>query len=193
MELNAGPAIIRSWRPSDAAGLARQANDRRVWLGMRDAFPHPYSLEDAQRFIAKALGMSPETYLAIEVSGAVAGGIGYTLHVDVERVAAEVGYWLGVEYWGRGIATAALGVLTRHAFLSHQELQRLYAVPFSSNPTSGRVLSKAGYRPEGTLRQSVIKAGQILDQWMYAILRDEFERGGPGPGETPLKHRGPAM
>jgi RimJ/RimL family protein N-acetyltransferase len=192
VELSAGPAIIRSWRPTDATELARQANDRRIWVHMRDAFPHPYSLEDAQHFIATALGMSPETYFAIAVAGAVAGGIGYTLRADVERVAAEVGYWLGAAYWGRGIATDAVRALTRHAFLSHQELRRLYAVPFSSNPASGRVLNKAGYRPEGTLHQSVVKDGQILDQWMYAIVRDEWERASAGPGDMPPGHRGPA-
>jgi len=181
VELRAGPAVIRGWRSSDAEGLARQANDRRIWLNMRDAFPHPYGIGDAERFIEKALGMSPQTYFAIEVSGAVGGGIGYTLHTDVERVGAEVGYWVGAEYWGRGIATAAVRVLTQQAFLSHPELRRLYAVPFSSNPASARVLSKAGYCLEGTLRQSALKDGQVLDQWMYAMLRDELQSRVP-PG-----------
>ena len=110
--------------------------------------------------------------LAIEVAGHVAGGIGYTRHEDVERVSAEVWYWLGVSFWGRGIATAALQALSEHAFATHGELTRLYAVPFSWNPASARVLEKAGYRREAILRQSVIKDGQVLDQWMYALLRD---------------------
>lgn len=177
LQLKAGMAIIRGWRRGDAAGLARQANDRRVWLQLRDAFPHPYGIDDAVRFIDKALDLSPQTYFAIEVSGEVAGGIGYTRRDDVERVGAEVGYWLGTEHWGRGIATAAVRVLSRHAFRSHPELRRLYALPFSSNPASGRVLSKAGYRLEGTLRQSAIKDGRVLDQWIYSLLRDECEVG----------------
>ena len=173
MELRDGSTVVRAWREEDAAALAMQANDRRVWLGLRDAFPHPYGLEDARRFIAMSLEPSPRTFFAIEEERAIAGGIGYTQDSDVERIGAEVGYWLGHAYWGRGIATAALRLVTRHAFQVHAELQRLYALPFASNGASARVLAKAGYRCEGTLRQSVIKDGQVLDQWVYSTLRHE--------------------
>jgi [ribosomal protein S5]-alanine N-acetyltransferase len=170
----AGPANLRHWRPEDAPGLASQANDRRIWLGLRDAFPSPYLEEDGRRFLAMEAAMSPRTYFAIDVDGTIAGGIGYTLKDDVERIGAEVGYWLGVRYWGRGIATAALAALTRHAFRVHPELRRLWAVPLASNPASARVLEKAGYRREGTMRQSAIKNGQVHDQWLYAIVRDDL-------------------
>jgi RimJ/RimL family protein N-acetyltransferase len=175
VELRAGSIVVREWREADAEPLTAQANDRRIWRGLRDAFPHPYGIEDGRRFIARALEMVPRTFFAIEVDGRIAGGIGYMLHGDVERVGAEVGYWLGHEFWGRGIATTALRLVTEHAFQVNPELQRLYAVPYASNPASARVLEKAGYRCEGTLRRSVIKDGQVLDQWMYAILRDELQ------------------
>jgi RimJ/RimL family protein N-acetyltransferase len=179
IRLPAGPAVVREWRAADAPELPRQAGDRRVWINMRDAFPHPYGLADAERFIAMAMAKSPPTFFAVEVSGRVAGGIGYTLHGDVERIAAEVAYWLGHEFRGRGIATAALRALSGHAFRSQPELRRLWAVPFASNPASARVLEKAGYRCEGTLRESVLKDGAVLDQWMYALLRAEWQaRGG---------------
>jgi RimJ/RimL family protein N-acetyltransferase len=174
MRLQAGPAVVRPWRREDSAELAPLANDRRIWLNLRDAFPHPYGLADAERFIAKALAMSPQTYFAIDMAGHVAGGIGYTLHSDVERVGAEVGYWLGVEFWGRGLATEAVRAVTEFAFAAHPELERLYALPYASNAASARVLEKAGYRAEGLLRRSAIKDGQILDQWMYAVLREEI-------------------
>ena len=105
------------------------------------------------------------------MAGHVAGGIGYVLKTDVERVSAEVGYWLGHEYWGRGIATTAVRLLTRHAFERRPELRRLYATPFGNNPGSARVLEKAGYVREAVLRQSVIKDCQVLDQVVYACLR----------------------
>lgn len=174
VSLEAGPAVVREWQLDDVAELARQANDRRVWLGLRDAFPHPYGVEDARQFIAMAAAKTPPTFFAIAVSGNVAGGIGYTLHTDVERIGAEVGYWLGVEFWGRGIATAALRAVTRHAFAAHPDLRRLYAVPYSTNAASARVLAKVGYRCEGTLRESALKDGRVLDQWMYSILRREL-------------------
>lgn len=180
MELRDEATVVREWRDSDAAQLAVQANDRRIWLGLRDAFPHPYAIADAHRFISIALEMSPRTFFAIEADGNIAGGIGYILHGDVERVSAEVGYWLGHEYWGRGIATTAVRLLTRHAFAANPELKRLYATPYAWNTASARVLEKAGYRHEGTLRQAVIKDGQVHDQFMYAVLRDEL----PWPAEA---------
>jgi RimJ/RimL family protein N-acetyltransferase len=168
-----GSIVVREWREADAEPVAVQANDRRVWLGLRDAFPHPYSVDDGRAFIARALAMSPRTFFAIEVAGGVAGGIGYVLHDDVERVGAEVGYWLGHGFWGRGIMTRVLPLVTRHAFSEHPELTRLYAVPFSVNAASARVLEKAGFVREGVLRRSAIKDGVVHDQFMYAILRDE--------------------
>lgn len=126
-----------------------------------------------------AVGMQPQTYFAIVVEGAVAGGIGYSRRTDVERISAEVGYWLGVSYWGRGIATGAVKSLTALAFAAAPELRRLYAVPYASNPASARVLEKAGWRLEGRLRESVIKDGVVLDQWLYAVLRAEFASGPP--------------
>ena len=168
-----GTTKIREWRHADAADLARLADDREVWLGLRDLFPHPYGIGDALAFISLAGRMDPQTFFAIEVAGSLAGGIGCTRRTDVERIGAEVGYWLGRAYWGRGIATAALRLLTAQAFAADRELRRLWAVPFVTNIASARVLEKAGYTREGTLRQSAIKDGRVLDQWMYAILRED--------------------
>jgi ribosomal-protein-alanine N-acetyltransferase len=164
---------IRPWRPDDRDAVAALANDRRIWINLRDVFPHPYGIDDADRFISMARGMAPETCFAIEVDGAVAGSIGYTLHQDIERIAAEVGYWVGVPFWGNGIATRAVELVTEAAFSRHPELRRLYALSLTSNPASARVLEKAGYQREALLRQSVIKDGVVHDQWMYARLRTE--------------------
>jgi ribosomal-protein-alanine N-acetyltransferase len=174
MAEHARTIALRAWRHADATALTRLADDREVWLGLRDVFPHPYGMGDALAFIELANRMTPQTFFAIDVDGALAGGIGYTLRTDVERVGAEVGYWLGRELWGRGIATTALRLVTAHAFGAHPELQRLFAVPFASNAASARVLEKAGYTREGTLRQSAIKEGRVHDQWMYAIVRRDL-------------------
>jgi RimJ/RimL family protein N-acetyltransferase len=149
MQLQAG----REWRIGDAAELAQQANDRSIWLNLRDLFPHPYDLADAERYLLMVVALEQQqTSFAIEHAGQVAGGIGYSLRTDVERVGAQIGYWLGTQYWGQGIATAALRAVTQHAFVRHAHLQRLFAGPFASNPASARVLEKAGYRREGILR-----------------------------------------
>ena len=113
--------------------------------------------------------MVPETFFAIAVGGEAVGGIGYVLQQDVERVSAEVGYWLGEPFWGRGITPEALAAVTRYAIEQHQ-LTRLFAVPFAYNTASCRVLEKAGYVVEGRLRRSAIKDGQVVDQLQYAYV-----------------------
>ena len=99
------------------------------------------------------------------------GCIGMLPQEDVARISAEVGYWLGEPFWNRGIATGALRMLTEYAF-GELELVRLYATVMEWNPASARVLEKAGYQYEGRLRRSVAKDGQIIDQWLYAMVRE---------------------
>lgn len=174
IELADGEIVVREWREADAVELARQANDRRVWLNLRDAFPHPYGVADGRAFIALAQAQSkPPRIFAIQASGRVAGGIGYYAGKDVERISAEIGYWLGFEFWGRGIMTTALRLVTQYAFRVEPELQRLFAVPFATNAASARVLEKCGFAREGTLRRSAIKDGRVVDQWMFGLVRGE--------------------
>ena len=160
---------VRSWRAADLEPLVRHANNRHIWINLRDRFPYPYGHGDGRRFIRAARKMVPETFFAIAVNGEAVGGIGYVLQHDVERVSAEVGYWLGEPFWGRGITSEALAAVTRYAIEQHQ-LTRLFAVPFAYNTASCRVLEKAGYVLEGRLRRSAIKDGQIVDQFQYAYV-----------------------
>ena len=181
MRVELGSCVVRDWRASDAEALARHANSRAVWRNLRDAFPHPYSVADAELFLGVVRGLEPCTFFAVEVDGEAAGGIGYTLHSDVERLSAEIGYWLGEAYWGRGIATEAVRAVTAHAFREHG-LRRLFAVPFAWNGASARVLEKAGYTLEGRMRQSAVKDGEVVDQLLYAAVRDEWPSSGRGAG-----------
>ncbi len=162
---------VRSWRPADAESLARYANNRKIWRNLRDAFPHPYSLSDAKAFIALALGARPETMFAICLNDEAIGGIGFMLHSDVERISAEIGYWIGEPFWGRGIAAEALKAVTSYAIGEHG-LKRVYAVPFAGNEASHRVLEKAGYAFEGRTRKSALKDGEVIDQLLYAYVVD---------------------
>ncbi|MFI5178731.1 MAG: GNAT family N-acetyltransferase [Vicinamibacterales bacterium] len=163
---------VRSWKTADAEPLARHANNRRIWLNLRDAFPHPYSLHDARDFIRSIRSRTPETTFAIAVGGEPVGSVGFVLRHDVERVSAEIGYWIAEPYWGRGIATEALTAATDYAINTHK-LTRLYALPFAWNAASCRVLEKAGYALEGRLRRSAIKNGAITDQLQYAFVVPE--------------------
>jgi RimJ/RimL family protein N-acetyltransferase len=163
---------VRSWENSDAEPLARHANNRNIWINLRDAFPHPYTRQHARDFIRSTRQRTPETLFAIAVEGEAIGGVGFVLHPDVERVSAEIGYWLAEPFWGRGIATEALTAVTRHAIEAHG-LTRVYALPFAWNAPSCRVLEKAGFVLEARLRRSAIKDGVVTDQMQYAFIPPE--------------------
>jgi RimJ/RimL family protein N-acetyltransferase len=167
MHIRLESCVVRSWRESDADSLVRHANNRKVWINLRDGFPHPYTRDDAVAFITSAREAEPETVFAIVVDGEAAGGIGFGLHEDVERVAAEIGYWLGEAYWNRGITTEALRAVTDYAVKQHA-LTRVYALPYEWNHASFKVLEKAGYVLEGRLRRCAIKDGKVIDQLLYA-------------------------
>jgi RimJ/RimL family protein N-acetyltransferase len=167
--LKLGSCEVRSWSTRDVSSLVEHANNRKIWINLRDRFPHPYSRRDARTFIAAVRSRDPETLFAIAVGGLAVGGIGFVLHEDVERVSAEIGYWLGEPFWGRGIATEALKAMTSYAIERHG-LTRVYAVPFAWNTASARVLEKAGYVLEARLRRSAIKDGVVTDQLQYAFI-----------------------
>jgi len=171
MELKLKHSILRNWRRGDEESVTRHANNPKIWRNVRDMFPHPYTLADAQWWIDKESASASSTNFAIVVDGAAVGGIGLVLNTDVFRRSAEIGYWLGEEFWGRGIATEAVRALTDYAF-SNFDLCRVYAGVFEWNPASMRVLEKAGYQFEARLKKHITKDGHTMDQFIYAITRD---------------------
>ena len=163
--------ILRAWRRSDISSLVRYANNRKIWINLRDIFPHPYTRAEAEKWIAICeSNQGPTTNFAIELQGEAIGGIGCRLLDDVNCKTAEIGYWLGEPFWGRGIATAALKQTTEYAFQTFS-LERLQASVFEWNPASARVLEKAGYILEGRLRRSIFKDGRLDDSLLYARVR----------------------
>ncbi|MBI3759063.1 MAG: GNAT family N-acetyltransferase [Deltaproteobacteria bacterium] len=164
--------VLRRWAPTDADALAHLANNRNIWLNLKNRFPHPYARTDAEAWIAhcQAETGSP-TQFAIDLDGAAIGGIGVEQMNDVHRMTAEVGYWVGEPHWGNGIASAAVIEMTRHAFAEFP-LVRLQAMVFEWNPASRRVLEKAGYMLEARMARCIIKDGRLGDAFLYARLRD---------------------
>jgi ribosomal-protein-alanine N-acetyltransferase len=167
--LDLGCTVLRELMLSDAPSLTRHANDRRIWLQLRDMFPHPYLEEDAREFIERIRLQNQPTAFALAVDDHAVGVIGLILQHDINRLSAEIGYWIGTAYWGKGIATAAVTALTKW---SKDELKmvRLFATPFADNAPSCRVLEKAGYIREGLMRKSAIKDGRLQDQVLYAFV-----------------------
>jgi ribosomal-protein-alanine N-acetyltransferase len=164
---------VRPWRLADADSLVRHANNLNVAKQLRDRFPHPYNRANALTFLKFATQDQDPTNLAIEVHGEAVGGIGYVPGSDIERYSAEIGYWLGEAYWGRGIVTEALSLVTDDVF-RRRNLLRLFALPFADNLASTRVLEKAGYIREGILRGSAVKFGKPRDQAIYARLNPDW-------------------
>ena len=158
---------IRSWRLDDAAPLAKHANNRKIWLGLRDLFPHPYTIDNANEFLRCELKTQPITNFSIDIDGLAVGGIGIRIGEDVYRHTAELGYWLSEDFWGHGITSEAVPAFSNYCF-ENFPLHRIYAEPYANNAASARVLEKAGFVLEGRLKNNVFKDGQILDSLLYA-------------------------
>lgn len=154
----------------DLPALVTHANNARIAANLRDRFPHPYTEEAGRGWLEFLQTLTPPSVWAIEVDGEAVGCIGFQLHEDVERVSAELGYWLGEAFWGRGITSEAVRAVTAEAFDAFS-LTRVYALPFADNPGSIRVLEKAGFVLEGRMPRSAIKAGVIRDQLMFGAYK----------------------
>jgi ribosomal-protein-alanine N-acetyltransferase len=163
--------VVRSWEWRDRDSIIHHANNRKVWINLRDRFPHPYTKKDARTWLDIVIDSRPETNFAIAINDEAVGGIGFSVQPDVGHRSAEIGYWLGEDFWGHGIASEALTAVTQHAF-AHHDLCRLYAHVFEWNPASARVLEKAGYEYEGRMKKSVTKDNQTIDQLLYAKVID---------------------
>jgi RimJ/RimL family protein N-acetyltransferase len=118
-----------------------------------------------------AAALARHANFGIVVDDEAAGVVSLMLGQDIERRSAEIGYWLGRAFWGRGVITQAVRATTQYAF-SSLGLHRVFAVPFTHNRASLRVLEKCGYAHEGVMRRSAIKDGRVLDQHLYAAYDD---------------------
>lgn len=165
---------LRPWRGSDARSLQRHADNRNVSRALFDRFAFPYTERDAERWIAIATAAEPDQdlHFAITVDDEAVGGMSAMRGRENARFTAEIGYWLGEEHWGRGIATAALAAFADGLF-RHTDIERLEAGVFTSNPASMRVLEKAGFTCEGIRRRMFRKNDAFEDDAMYALLRGD--------------------
>ena len=134
--------------------------------------PHPYEEKDGREFLASP-AKENELRLTIRLcsSGRLCGGIG--LDPDNEHRCAELGYWIGVPFWGNGYATEAARAVVRYGF-EQLGFNRIYAAHFGGNDASGKVLRKIGMRYEGCMRQAILKWGKFVDVERYAILRSDL-------------------
>lgn len=161
---------LRPWTVADAPSLVKYANNYTIAKFLTDQFPHPYTLDNANAFIAFATKDDPMHIFAIEVNGEAAGGIGIHPQADIYRKNAELGYWLAQPFWGHGIITAAVKQMVDFAFATY-DITRVFARPFGTNQASQRVLEKAGFTLEARLHKTLFKNGEYLDELIYAVRR----------------------
>ncbi len=175
MEFILSQCILREWRRQDATSLAKHANNPKIAANLRDGFPNPYTLKDAEKWISDVAFIGPHILLAVDIGHEAVGGIGMSFKADVYRKSAEIGYWLSEIYWNRGIMTEAVNTLVRYTF-DHYDILRISAAIFEHNTASMRLLEKCGFRKEAIHRQAVIKNGRIMDEHVWAILKPDSLR-----------------
>lgn len=163
---------IRKWKIEDIESVAHYANNEKIACKLRDAFPHPYTLENAKAYVESCVNNSEARQLcrAIAVNGSAVGSIGIFLGGDVYQKSAELGYWLAEEYWGKGIMSKAVKQICAEAFEKY-DIVRIYAEPFAHNAGSRKVLENAGFTLEGIMKNGVYKNEHIYDYCIYALLR----------------------
>lgn len=167
-------AILRPLELRDARSLAVHGNTESVHRFISDAFPYPFSERDAREFIERVRKSewpssgSESAVFGIDINREAVGVASLTRGSLNHRVNAELGYWLHEEYWGRGIMTNAVQMLTPWCF-ANMDARRVFAPVYAPNRASARVLEKAGYQLEATHRQTVIKNDVVMDELIYAL------------------------
>lgn len=163
---------IRPWRNMDAEALASILNNKKVQDNLRDGLPYPYQTEDAEAYIAATLAAPEDSQYswAITVDDVAVGSIAIFRQDNVHRRTGEIGYYIGEDWWGKGIGTVAVKAASAEVF-SHTDILRIYGEPFAFNKGSCRILEKAGFAHEGTLRKDAVKNGVITDTEMYALVK----------------------
>jgi RimJ/RimL family protein N-acetyltransferase len=164
---------LRSFRKEDLGALVKHANDPSVAANLTDAFPHPYTEEDARIFLVEALKPLPFRR-CIDIGGEACGAIGLHPKQDLWRRNMELGYWLAKEHRGKGIMTEAIRQMVEIGFANFPDVDRIYATPFGSNVASQRALVKAGFKLEAKLEGTLIKNGVVQDEWIYAVRRGKL-------------------
>ncbi len=163
---------IRKWSLTDAAELAANLSNKKVQDNLRDGLPYPYTEKDAEEYITAMINADPDKTFAFAIvsDDKVVGSIGVFRSENIHCRTAELGYYIGEPYWGKGIMTNAVQRTCEYVF-SHSDILRIFAEPFSYNIASCRVLEKAGFQFEGLLRKNAVKNGKIVDMKMYALVR----------------------
>ena len=165
--------VIREWRIEDKSELAINLNNLNVLYNLRDGLPYPYTEQDAEDYIRAMLSSDKNSTFAfaITLNDKVIGSIGVFRQDNIHFRTAEMGYYIGEPYWGKGYMTSAIKQVCKYVF-NNSDIIRIYAEPFIHNIASCRALEKARFQCEGILRSNAVKCGQVVDMKMYALIKE---------------------
>jgi ribosomal-protein-alanine N-acetyltransferase len=177
-ELRTARLLLRSFEREDVPAVVRLAGVKEIAATTLN-IPHPYAEKDARGYFAKAgkdfrAGRSVSFAITVASTKELCGAVG--LAISDEHRHAELGYWIGVPFWGRGYATEAARAAVAFGFETLR-LKRIYAHHFAGNTGSQRVLEKIGLRHEGRFRKHIQKWDQMIDIENYGMLAEEFRSG----------------
>lgn len=163
---------LRKWEKTDVESVAKFANNQKIADNLRNAFPFPYTTENAEKFIDNILHTdeASQCFRAVDLNGKAVGSISITIKEDIALKSAEIGYWLAEPFWGRGIMTEAVRRMVTYTFENY-DVSRIFAEPKAENFASRKVLENAGFVLEGIMRKSVFKNGKYSDSCMYALIK----------------------
>lgn len=164
---------LRTWEPDDAPSLTKQINNKKIWDNCRDGLPYPYTIDDACFYIKSVSEDNYSSQFCICIDGNAVGNIGFVRNTDIYRYSAEVGYWIGEEFWNCGIGTDALKIATDYYF-GNSDVIRLHASVFIDNKASARVLEKVGFTLKCTLNNAAFKNGRFTDVLCYELIKPGF-------------------
>ncbi len=164
---------LRRLEPSDKTRMAQLANNKKIWDNVRDAFGYPYNEKNAEEFIQRQAKSDTEKVFVIDHNDEFCGLIGMIYQKDVYRKSAEIGYWIGEPFWGKGIVTKAIELIARYAF-DELKLMRIFAGVFEYNVGSMRVLEKNGFQKEGISKKAIFKNGKFWEEHRYALLNENL-------------------
>jgi len=166
-----GEVVLRELLDSDLEKLVEYANNEKVSINLRDAFPKPYLPENAIGFKKMVDSLNPKTFFAIQYQNQYVGNISLSIGTDVYRKSAEIGYFIGEPFWNRGIATKAVNLMTNWGF-SHLDIVRIHTGVFEFNKASQRVLEKCGFVKEAVFRKSICKNNELFNEIRYAKIKE---------------------
>lgn len=163
---------LRPWELRDATSLAANFNNIAVWSNVGDNSPFPFTAKDGKKYLEELIESKNKVHYAILIDGNACGGVVFTKGEDVFRLNASIAFWLGEDYWNKGVMTNVLTELVRILFF-HRPIIKVNAQVFANNQAAMRVLENVGFKREGVVRNAVIKNGDVLDLVLYGMCEED--------------------